>query len=78
MVINPLVAFLGGIVVGMAIILIGVRLSAIGTLRIDHTSSEKDLYLFDIEKDMSVLDHRSLAILKIDHDANLSQRCSQE
>ena len=73
MIINPLVAFLGGIVVGLLLTLILIRVNVVGTLRIDHTSADKDLYLFDIEKDLSILDGKDFITLRIDHDANLSQ-----
>lgn len=45
---------------------------ASGTLKIDHSNPEKDVYRFEID-DLSKLDNKSRIVLKIDHDAKLSQ-----
>lgn len=75
--INPLAAFLGGLIIGMTVIFVWMRCSTIGTLRIDHTSEEKDVYLFEFTKGLDKLDHRTLVTMKVDHDADL-HRLSQE
>ena len=43
-----------------------------GTLRIDHSNPEKDVYRFEV-KDLDKLNTKSYIILKIDHNADLSQ-----
>ena len=47
-------------------------ISARGTLRIDHTNPEKDLYRLDIES-FDNIDRKKIVTLKIDHNAHLSQ-----
>lgn len=44
-----------------------------GTLRIDHTDPEKDVYRFEIDN-LDKLNKKSYVELKIDHDADLSQK----
>ena len=46
--------------------------STSGTLRIDHSNPEKDVYRFEIDT-IEDLDQMSEIILSIDHNANLSQ-----
>ena len=43
-----------------------------GTLKIDHSNPEKDMYRFEIY-DLDTLDKKKRIILKIDHDADFSQ-----
>lgn len=45
-----------------------------GVLRIDHSDPEKDLYRFEID-DIETLQEKKVRaiVLKIDHDADLSQ-----
>ena len=45
----------------------------IGTLKIDHSNPEKDLYRFEIDK-IEDLSERRVLILKIDNNADLSQK----
>ena len=47
--------------------------SAHGTLRIDHSDSNKDIYRLELD-DLDVLTRKKLVILDIDHHANLSQK----
>nr|DAV24925.1 MAG TPA: Protein of unknown function (DUF2897) [Bacteriophage sp.] len=47
--------------------------SSSGVFRIDHSDPEKDVYRFEID-DLDKLDKKSRLILKIDHNANLSQK----
>ena len=44
-----------------------------GTLKIDHSDPEKDLYRFEID-DLDNLSKRKRVILSIKHDADLSQK----
>lgn len=48
------------------------RLSAKAVLRIDHSNLEKDIYRLDLDRIVD-LDERSHLLLKIDHNANLTQ-----
>lgn len=45
----------------------------VGTLRIDHTNPEKDVYRIEMG-DLDKLKKKKRLILKIDHDADLSQK----
>lgn len=44
-----------------------------GTLRIDHSNPEKDIYRFEINN-LDSLDKKKRIVLKIDHHADLSQK----
>ena len=44
-----------------------------GTLRIDHSNPEKDIYRFDIEGDLDKLQTKKRVMFKIDNNADLSQ-----
>ena len=44
-----------------------------GTLRIDHSNPEKDIYRFDID-DIDSLSKKKRIILKVDNHADLSQK----
>lgn len=48
------------------------RLAAVAVLRIDHSNPEKDIYRLDLDRIVD-LDERTHLLLKIDHNANLSQ-----
>lgn len=72
MITNPWVPFIVGTIVGMVLAsLIYLACNTVGTLKIDHTSSEKDIYRIEIN-DLEELNHRSRIVLKVDHDADLS------
>ena len=72
MIINPWVPFIVGIIAGIVLaIFIYLACNTVGTLKIDHTSSEKDIYRIEIN-DLEELNHRSRIVLKVDHDADLS------
>ena len=45
----------------------------VGTLRIDHSNPEKDTYRFDLGN-LDALNKRKRITLKIDHNADLSQK----
>lgn len=68
-------SFLLGVIVGLIVASIFVwnLWTASGTLRVDHSNPEKDLYRFEID-DLDKLDKKKKIILKIDHHANLSQQ----
>ena len=48
--------------------------TAYGTLRIDHTDPEKDLYRIDIDGNFDNISKEKRIILKVDNDADLSQK----
>lgn len=62
-------SLVGSIVTVLIIFLKSVR----GTLRIDHSDPNKDIYRLDLD-DLDVLTRKKLVILDIDHHANLSQK----
>lgn len=62
-------SLMGSIVTVLIIFLKSVR----GTLRIDHSNPNKDIYRLDLD-DLDVLTRKKLVILDIDHHANLSQK----
>lgn len=64
------IAFLSGILVDHLIY--NLR-KAYGVLRIDHSSSEKDVYRFEIDN-LDVLSKKKFIVLKVDNNANLSQK----
>lgn len=62
-------SLVGSIVTVLIIFLKSVR----GTLRIDHSDPNKDMYRLELD-DLDVLTRKKLVILDIDHHANLSQK----
>lgn len=66
--------FLIGTVIGSIVsnIIFYIRTGS-GTLKIDHSNPDKDLYRFEID-DLDKLDSQKKVLLKIDHNANLSQQ----
>ena len=62
-------SLVGSIVTVLIIFLKSVR----GTLRIDHSNPNKDMYRLELD-DLDVLTRKKLVILDIDHHANLSQK----
>ena len=64
------IAFLSGSLVDQLIY--NLR-KAYGVLRIDHSSSEKDVYRFEIDN-LDVLSKKKFIVLKVDNNANLSQK----
>lgn len=69
-----LVCWLTGIIVGLIVTttIVGVK-SAIGTLRIDSSNEEKDIYRLDIH-DLEKVPNKKYIILRVDKNANLSQQ----
>lgn len=65
--------FVAGVIVEAIISTIfNIARTARGTLRIDHSNPEKDVYRFEID-DLDKLSKKKYVELKIDHNANLSQ-----
>ena len=62
-------SLVGSIVTVLIIFLKSVR----GTLRIDHSDPNKDMYRLELD-DLDVLTRKKLVILDIDNHANLSQK----
>lgn len=50
-----------------------IRYRCAGVLKIDHSNPEKDVYRFEIDK-LDTLSKRHRIILKIDNNADLSQK----
>lgn len=68
------VLFLLGVFIGALITLITRDIGAgSGTLRVDHSNPEKDIYRLEVD-DLDGLDKKKRLNLKIDHHANLSQK----
>lgn len=64
-----------GIAIGMFVsYMVLVGKTAYGTLRIDHTDPEKDLYRIDIDGNFDNISKEKRVVLKIDNNANLSQK----
>lgn len=61
--------FLVGVVIGVLLD----RLRTVGTLRIDHSNPDKDVYRFEINN-LDSLNKKKRIVLTIDHHADLSQQ----
>lgn len=71
---HSIIMIIIGIVIGILISsLIIKKRESTGTLKIDHSNSEKDIFRFDIDE-IDNLYHKNIIILKIDHNADLSQK----
>lgn len=69
---SAVIGFIGGILIGAILYkLIFMFRSRKGVLRIDHSNPEKDVYRFEIDGIADTSTKRF--ILKVDHDADLSQ-----
>lgn len=63
-----------GIIFGVGIMLLYIVLkTATGILRIDHGNPEKDVYRFEID-DLDKIKFRKRVVLKVDNNADLSQK----
>ena len=64
-----------GVLVGSIIsnTIFSIRYRKAGTLRIDHSNPEKDVYRIEID-DLDGLSKKKHVILKVDNNANLSQK----
>lgn len=66
---------MAGIAIGMFVSYMAlIGKTAYGTLRIDHTDPEKDLYRIDIDGNFDNISKEKRIVLKVDNDANLSQK----
>lgn len=73
MLIELFICWVTGIIVGMLLLAVIVgAMSAIGTLRIDMSSPEKDIYRLDVH-DLDKIAKKKYIILQVDKNANLSQ-----
>ena len=68
-----LILFACGFVSSIVTMIVMYLTSARGTLRIDHSNPEKDVYRIEMG-DLDKLKKKKRLILKIDHDADLSQK----
>ena len=70
---SAVIGFVGGLLAGAILYrLIFWFRSRKGTLRIDHSNPEKDVYRFEID---GIVDNSTKRfVLKVDHDADLSQK----
>lgn len=69
-----LLVFLGGAVAGLvAASIIYLIKRASGTLKIDHSNPEKDIYRIEID-DLDALSKKNRVVLKIDNAADLSHK----
>lgn len=68
--ISVLVGFIFGAAITLIIML---NRASFGTLRIDHSNLEKDIYRIDIE-DLDKLSKKKVVMLTIDNNAHLSQK----
>ena len=63
-----------GVIIGAILMqIVNYLISAHGTLKIDHSDSNKDIYRFVID-DLEELSKKSYVFLEIDHNADLSQK----
>ena len=64
-----------GFVVGVAssTIIFAIQNRRSGTLKIDHSNAEKDVYRFDVN-DLDGLSKKRRIVLKVDNNADLSQK----
>ena len=67
-----MIYFIIGLIVGIFIMAFGVLTLKVGTLRIDHNSSDKDVYRFEINN-LDKLSNRKYILMKVDPNADLSQ-----
>lgn len=65
---------LAGVILGFILAkLVGGFKRPSGTLKIDHSSFEKDVYRFEID-DLDSLSTKKHVVLKVDNNADLSQK----
>lgn len=75
MVLTYILVTIAGVLVGIiASYIFQVVQTAYGTLRIDHTDPEKDLYRIDIDGNFDNISKEKRIILKVDNNADLSQK----
>ena len=75
MVLTYILVAIAGVLVGITgSYVFQVVQTAYGTLRIDHTDPEKDLYRIDIDGNFDNISKEKRIILKVDNNADLSQK----
>lgn len=75
MVLTYILVAIAGVLVGIiASYVFQVVQTAYGTLRIDHTDPEKDLYRIDIDGNFDNISKEKRIVLKVDNNADLSQK----
>ena len=75
MVLTYILVAIAGVLVGIiGSYVFQVAQTAYGTLRIDHTDPEKDLYRIDIDGNFDNISKEKRIILKVDNNADLSQK----
>lgn len=63
-----------GVIIGAVVtIIVMCKLTTYGTLKIDHSDPEKDIYRFDVD-DIDKLSKKKRVVLYVDNHANLSQK----
>lgn len=63
-----------GVIIGAILMqIVNYLISAHGTLKIDHSDSNKDIYRLVID-DLEELSKKNYVFLEIDHNADLSQK----
>lgn len=71
---EPVMMFTLGVIVGFVLCAINAIATLFsGTLKIDHSNDEKDVYRLEIDN-FDNLDKRRYIILSVDHNADLSQK----
>ena len=70
-----LLALIVGIIVGIIVTTLVVKFSkrSAGTLKIDHSNPDKDVYRFEID-DLDALSTKKKVTLKVDNKADLSRK----
>lgn len=72
--ITGLIMFLAGVVVGVPMTMIAYKLlNHAGTLRIDSSDPDKEVYRFDVDN-LDILSKKKVVWLKVDKNADLSQK----
>lgn len=66
-------AFVAGIIVGMLVTAIATLRMRVGSLLIDTSDPEKDIYRLDID-DLENISKKDFIMLRVDSHANLSQK----
>ena len=61
------IAFALGLIIGLVF-----PHKTVGVFKVDHTNPKKDVYRLELD-DLSIVDRKSRIVLRVDHDANLSQ-----
>ena len=66
-------AFIAGIIIGMLVAAFATIRMQAGTLKIDKSNPEKDVYLLEID-DLDNIDKKDFIILRVNDHASISQK----